>query len=50
MDRYIGRKLDGRYKLTERIGEGGMAYVYKAEDLLTGNKVAVKILKDELQE
>ena len=28
MDKYIGKKLDGRYEITELIGIGGMADVY----------------------
>ena len=46
-DKYIGRKLDGRYQVNELIGVGGMSYVYKATDLKDGKTVAVKILKDE---
>ena len=30
MDKYIGKKLDGRYEIRELIGVGGMANVYKA--------------------
>ncbi len=47
MDKNIGRKLDGRYEITELIGIGGMADVYKAVDLMEGRTVAVKILKNE---
>jgi len=46
-DKYIGAKLDGRYELTERIGAGGMADIYKADDLAENKTVAVKILKNE---
>ena len=35
MDRYIGKKLDGRYEIQEIIGVGGMANVYRAYDSLT---------------
>ena len=50
MDKYIGKRLDGRYELTELIGEGGMANVYKATDVLENRVVAVKILKVEFSE
>ena len=44
---YIGMKLDGRYEITELIGTGGMADVFKAHDIEADRDVAVKILKDE---
>ena len=47
MDRYIGKKLDGRYEIKEIIGVGGMAVVYKAYDSIEDRIVAVKILKEE---
>ncbi|MCH5349159.1 MAG: Stk1 family PASTA domain-containing Ser/Thr kinase [Oscillospiraceae bacterium] len=47
MDKNIGKKLDGRYEITELIGIGGMADVYKATDILEDRTVAVKILKNE---
>ena len=47
MEKYIGKKLDGRYEIVELIGFGGMAIVFKAYDLLENRTVAVKILKDE---
>ena len=47
MDKNIGRKLDGRYEITELIGVGGMADVYKATDIVEDRIVAVKILKNE---
>lgn len=47
MDRYIGKKLEGRYEILELIGFGGMAIVFKAFDRLENKYVAVKILKDE---
>lgn len=50
MDLNIGRKLDGRYQITELIGIGGMAHVYKAVDLMEDKVVAVKILKTEYAE
>ena len=47
MDKNIGKKLDNRYELTELIGVGGMADIYKATDLMENRTVAVKILKNE---
>ncbi len=47
MDKYIGKRLDGRYEIREIIGVGGMAYVYKAYDNIDNRIVAVKILKEE---
>ncbi|MBQ9251997.1 MAG: Stk1 family PASTA domain-containing Ser/Thr kinase [Clostridia bacterium] len=42
--------LAERYRLTEKIGMGGMAIVYKAVDLRTGHNVAVKVLRPEFNE
>lgn len=43
----IGKILAGRYEIIEKVGEGGMAYVFKARDNLLNRYVAVKILKNE---
>ncbi|EQB86838.1 serine/threonine-protein kinase [Clostridium punense] len=43
----IGTILGSRYQLLQKIGEGGMAVVYKAKCLLLNRYVAVKILKEE---
>lgn len=47
MDKYIGKRLDGRYEIKEIIGVGGMAMVYKAYDTIDDRIVAVKILREE---
>lgn len=41
------RLLAGRYELIEKIGEGGMAVVYKGKDRLLNRYVAIKILRPE---
>lgn len=49
-DKYIGKMLDDRYEILERIGTGGMAFVYKARCHRLNRFVAIKILKEELAE
>lgn len=45
---YIGVVLDDRYEILEKIGEGGMAVVYKAFCHRLSRFVAVKIMRDEM--
>mgnify|MGYP004645508989 FL=1 len=42
-----GKLLGSRYEIIEKIGNGGMATVYKAKDLVLKRYVAVKILREE---
>ncbi len=51
LDRFAtltGKLLDHRYQVGRRLGEGGMSYVYRAQDVDTGAAVAVKILLPRL--
>lgn len=43
-----GQVLDQRYRVVKRLGEGGMSYVYLAEEVEGGRSVAVKILTPRL--
>lgn len=44
----VGSLLAGRYRLDSKIGEGGVAFVYKALDITLEREVAVKVLRQEL--
>jgi len=51
LDRYStlsGKLLDRRYQVGRRLGEGGMSYVYRAQDTESHRPVAVKILLPRL--
>ena len=47
MDKILGKTLAGRYLVEELIGVGGMANVYRAQDLVHDRTVAVKVLREE---
>lgn len=47
-DKYIGQTFGDRYEIIEKIGEGGMAVVYKGFDHRLNREVAVKIMREEL--
>ena len=47
-DPFVGRVLGGRYRLAERLGQGGMGAVYRAVHTLMDKPLAVKILRAEL--
>jgi serine/threonine-protein kinase len=42
------QRIDNRYEVVRRLGEGGMSYVYEAKDLTRGETVAIKILSPKL--
>ena len=42
MDKYIGKRLDGRYEIHELIGVGGMANVYRCNDTVDDREEAIK--------
>ncbi len=46
----IGKVLSNRYEIIEKVGSGGMAYVYRAKCRLLNRYVAIKILKDQYRE
>lgn len=43
----IGDVLDDRYEIESVLGEGGMAVVYHAKDIITDKDVAIKIIREE---
>ncbi len=49
-DNLVGMTLGNRYDILEKIGTGGMATVYKAKDTLLNRFVAIKILRDSLED
>lgn len=44
----IGSLVDDRYRITARIGHGGMAEVYEGNDIITKNTVAIKLIRRDV--
>ena len=47
-DRYVGQVFDKRYRIDKVIGIGGMSVVFRAYDTVGNRVVAVKMLKDDI--
>ena len=48
--KHINAVFDGRYQIKDTVGVGGMAVVYEAIDLKTGETVALKMLKESISD
>ncbi len=46
----IGSLVDGRYRITARIGHGGMAEVYEGNDIITKRTVAIKLIRRDVMD
>lgn len=47
-DEFVGRLIEEKYRIEEKIGEGGMGKVYRATHIHIGHTVAIKILHSQL--
>ena len=50
MPLHIGSLVDGRYRVTARIGHGGMAEVYECNDVITKKSVAIKLIRKDVMD
>src|SRR5207249_12113408 len=46
----VGQKLEGRYEIVKKIGEGGMSFVYLARDVAKHEQYAIKVLSAALSQ
>ena len=46
----IGSLIDGRYRVTARVGHGGMAEVYEANDIINKRTVAIKLIREDVMD
>ncbi|HEY3802458.1 MAG TPA: serine/threonine-protein kinase [Kofleriaceae bacterium] len=48
-DPFVGKVIDGRYEIQQRIGEGGMGVVYRARQMSIDRIIALKMLNSQMQ-
>ena len=48
VDPLLGRELDGRYRVVQKLGQGGMGAVYRGTQLGLGREVAIKVVSAHL--